>query len=71
MSETATEHIITCNIPGPRNNYGKNKLVAKITEDGLYVWCKTCQDKHFLRRDVVIAAWERGESVQCEVAPNG
>lgn len=61
--------IITCNIPGPRNNFGKNKLVLKSErrdeQDGLWAYCKTCQEPHWYSRKQVIAMWERGESVQC------
>lgn len=62
---TSSEKIITCSVPGPRNNFGKRKLLAKITPDGIKVWCKTCEKAHLLSRAEVIAAWEKGESVQC------
>lgn len=66
ITETAqTEHIVRCDQPGPRNSLGKRKLVATITHDGISVYCKTCQTSHVLKKADVIAAWERGESVQC------
>lgn len=45
---------------------GRPKLLAEITHDGLSIWCKVCKRPHFLARAVVMRAWERGESVQCE-----
>jgi hypothetical protein len=67
-----TEQIITCNTPGPRNNFGRPKLVLKSEnrneQDGLWAYCKTCQEPHWYSRKQVVAMWERGESVQC-VAP--
>lgn len=60
-----TERIITCSQPGPRNNFGKRKLLARINERGIEVWCKTCGCSHFLSRAEVMLAWEKGESVQC------
>lgn len=56
---------VTCSIPGPRNDFGKPKLLATITPDGISVWCKVCKTAHFISRQQCIAAWERGESVQC------
>lgn len=68
----APTQIITCNIPGPRNSFGKPKLVLKPecrdNQDGLWAYCKTCQQPHWYSRQQVIAMWERGESVQCESA---
>ncbi len=61
-----TEQRVTCSVIGPRNDYGREKLVATITVDGLHVWCRHCRAAHLIERAVCIAAWERGESViQC------
>lgn len=65
ITPASAEHIATCDVPGPRNNFGKKKLFVRVTQDGLFCWCKTCQQAHFLPRAEVMAAWERGESVQC------
>ena len=59
---TAPTQRVTCDV------LGRPKLLAEITRDGLSIWCKVCKRPHFLARGVVMAAWERGESVQCEHA---
>lgn len=57
---------ITCSQPGPRNARGQPKPLATIEPNGIWVYCGHCNTPHFLERAVVMAAWERGESVQCE-----
>lgn len=47
---------------------GRPKLLAEITPDGISVWCRICRQAHIIPRAQVVAAWERGESVQCESA---
>lgn len=56
---------VTCSIPGPRNDYGHPKLLATITPDGIWVWCKPCGRAHLISKSRCIVAWEKGESVQC------
>lgn len=62
---TSKNERVTCSIPGPRNDYGHAKLLATLTQDGIWVWCKHCRDIHFVSRERCIAAWERGESMKC------
>lgn len=75
MIDTYSEQIITCSQPGPRNNFGRPKLVMKTEirdgQPGLWAYCKTCQEPHWYSRKQVIAMWERGESVQCKPEGNG
>jgi hypothetical protein len=59
---TAPTSRITCNA------IGRAKLLAEITPDGISVWCRICHTSHVIPREQVVAAWEKGESVQCEVA---
>ncbi len=61
QSATSTERV-TCDV------IGRKKLLAEITPDGISVWCRICHTAHVIRREVVMAAWEKGQSVQC-VAP--
>ena len=49
---------------------GRPKLLAEITPVGISVWCRICGTSHVIPRMVVMEAWRRGESVQCEVAAN-
>lgn len=66
MIETsAPTERITCAVPGPRNDYGNPKLIATIDAAGLWVWCRYCREPHLISRERCMAAWERGESVQC------
>lgn len=66
---TTTAQRVTCDIQGPRNDFGKPRLVATIVPDGLQVWCKYCRAPHLISREQCINAWERGEAVlQCEEA---
>lgn len=63
----STEQRVTCDVPGPRNDHGKPKLVATITQDGLNVWCRYCRKAHLVSRAQCEEAWSRGESViTCE-----
>lgn len=64
----APTQYLTCDSIGTRNTFGKPKLLATIDEHGISVWCKYCRAAHLIPRERVLAAWERGESVQCEVA---
>lgn len=57
---------VTCSIPGPKNDRGRAKLIATLTPEGIYIWCNYCSAKHFLSSERCIAAWEKGESVQCQ-----
>jgi hypothetical protein len=63
MLKTSTEQRITCNIIGPRNNYGKDKLIATIDQTGLHVWCRYCRQPHLIAREVCMDVWKRGEGV--------
>ena len=54
---------ITCSEPGPRNDFGKPKLVAKIVPDAILVWCRYCRVVHRISREQCEAAWSKGESV--------
>lgn len=51
---------ITCDV------VGRPKLLATVTNEGISVWCKICHAVHLIPRAIVMAAWERGESIQCE-----
>jgi hypothetical protein len=61
---TAPTSRINCDV------IGRPKLLATITQDGIDVYCKICKRSHLIPRHVVMASWERGASVQCEVAPD-
>ena len=54
---------VTCDVQGPRNDQGRPKLLATITQEGLQVWCKYCRRAHLISREQCMQAWERGESV--------
>ena len=60
---SATNQRLTCSIVTPRNDQGRPKLYATITDAGIQVWCKHCHAIHLVPRDVCIAAWEQGKSV--------
>jgi hypothetical protein len=62
INQTVPTERVTCDV------IGRAKLLAEITPTGLNVWCKICKTSHFIDRARVMRAWERGESVQCEVA---
>lgn len=66
MINTPAPTKLTCNKPGPRNPHGADRLVSTIPPDGLWVFCQWCKEPHFYTREVVMAAWTHGESVQCE-----
>lgn len=57
---------VTCSIPGPKNDRGRPKLYAYLNDDGVHVWCRYCSAVHLISRERCIAAWEKGESVQCQ-----
>lgn len=65
---TIAEQRVTCSEPGPRNDLGKPKLLATITQDGLHVWCRYCRVAHLIPREQCIQAWSHGESVIACVA---
>lgn len=67
MIETKTPATqLTCDTVGTRNTFGRPKLLATIDASGIYVWCKYCREPHLISRERCMAAWERGESVQCD-----
>ena len=65
QTEVVITHRVTCNVIGPRNPYEREKLVATIVPTGIHVWCKACNAAHLISRETCMAAWEKGESVQC------
>lgn len=48
---------ITCSIPGPRNDFGKPKLLATITQEGVLCWCKHCRMPHLVARERIERVW--------------
>lgn len=70
IEQSAPTERITCSIPGPRNDRGRPRLLATLDPGGIWIFCGSCRQKHYLEREKCIAFWERGESVQCaDVAP--
>lgn len=65
QSAPTTTDRITCSIQGPLNERGHPKLLADLTPEGISVWCRRCKKSHVISKERCIAAWERGESVQC------
>jgi len=70
--QASTEHRVTCSAPGPRNDLGKPKLVATITDTGLNVWCRYCRAPHLISREQCVKAWSHGESaITCIAKDDG
>jgi hypothetical protein len=44
---------------------GRPRLIATLDSDGIHVWCIYCRTSHLIEKARCIAAWEKGESVQC------
>lgn len=51
---------ITCSIVGPRNDYGKAKLVATVVTTGVEVWCRYCRAPHLITREQCEEVWLAG-----------
>lgn len=60
VTARATGLRLTCNVIGPRNHLGNERLVATLLEDGIQVWCKHCCKPYFVSRETCEAAWEHG-----------
>lgn len=66
-----TAQRVTCDVQGTRNDFGKPKLLATITQDGILTWCKYCRTPHLIPREQCMQAWERGESAITCIAKDG
>lgn len=43
-----------------------HKLIATVVPEGLLVWCLYHKRAELIKREVCIAAWSKGKSVQCK-----
>lgn len=68
-TNVSIQQIITCSVPGPRNNFGRPKLVLKTeardNQLGIWAYCKTCQQPHWYSKKQIIEMWDRDGVVQC------
>lgn len=55
MEIAPTERRITCEV------IGRPKLLATITPEGIWSWCRICHCAHIIPRAVVMAVWSEGE----------
>ena len=53
---TAAERV-TCSVIGPQNAYGKPRLIATISEQGIFCWCGHCKRPHLVTREKIEQAW--------------